>query len=290
MNPWSASLYAGSIVMSPFFPDSGILCLFLCQSYKRPNIFIFSKEFVFGFIVFSIVLSQMSLISALTFISFLLFALDFLVFPNFSRWKLGLLIWDLFLPLNIYCYKFPFNNCFSCISHILIHFHSYSYQNVFWFSLRIFPAKTLVGKGKGRDILAYTYATHVPHLHCDGNWEAQARVPPWLHLFGGQLGQGYRQGHSPTDCSGRWVTVQGGASALWHTAHAGKTWAQVKSGWGPWADVEQYTGDRQNYQVGRAGSSGCSYLGWCLAAGSSEEVGVKIRGPLLLGARPPDRW
>lgn len=72
--------------MSPFFPDSGILCLFLCQSYKRPNIFIFFfKEFVFGFIVFSIVLSQMSLISALTFISFLLFALDFLVFPNFSR-------------------------------------------------------------------------------------------------------------------------------------------------------------------------------------------------------------
>lgn len=71
--------------MFPFFPDSGILCLFLCQSYKRPNIFIFSKEFVFGFIVFSIVLSQMSLISALTFISFLLFALDFLVFPNFSR-------------------------------------------------------------------------------------------------------------------------------------------------------------------------------------------------------------
>ena len=53
--------------------------------------------------------------------------------------------------------------------------------------------------------------------------------------------------------------------------------------------MEQYTGDRRNYQVGRAGSSGCSYLGWCLAAGSSEEVGVKIRGPLLPGARPPDR-
>ena len=195
--------YAGSIVMSPFFPDSGILCLFLCQSYKRPNIFIFFfKEFVFGFIVFSIVLSQMSLISALTFISFLLFALDFLVFPNFSRWKLGLLIWDLFLPLNIYCYKFPFNYCFSCISHILIHFNSCSYQNVFWFSLRIFPAKTLVGKGKGRDILAYTYATHMPHLHCEGNWQAQAWVPPWLHLFGGQLGQGYRQGHSPQTALG----------------------------------------------------------------------------------------
>lgn len=71
--------------MSPFFPDNGILCLFLCQSYKRPNIFIFFKESVFGFILFSIVLSQMSLISALTFISFLLFALDFLLFPNFSR-------------------------------------------------------------------------------------------------------------------------------------------------------------------------------------------------------------
>lgn len=35
--------------------------------------------------------------------------------------------------------------------------------------------------------------------------------------------------------------------------------------------------------------SGCSYLGWCLAAGSSEEVGVKIRGPLLLDAQPLDR-
>ena len=124
MITWSTSLYAGSIVMSPFFPDNGILCLFLCQSYKRPNIFIFFKESVFGFIVFSIVLSQMSLISALTFISFLLFALDFLLFPNFSRWKLGLLIWDLFLPLNIYCYKFPFNYCFLS----LYIFFIYSWQ------------------------------------------------------------------------------------------------------------------------------------------------------------------
>ena len=36
--------YAGSIVRSPFFPDSGILCLFLCQSYKRPNIFFFFSK------------------------------------------------------------------------------------------------------------------------------------------------------------------------------------------------------------------------------------------------------
>lgn len=38
-----------------------------------------------------------------------------------------------------------------------------------------------------------------------------------------------------------------------------------------------------------AWGAGCSYLGWLLAAGSSEEVEVKIRGPRPLGVRPPDR-
>ena len=45
-----------------------------------------------------------------------------------------------------------------------------------------------------------------------------------------------------------------------------------------------------SYQTGGLpGSSGCSYLGWLLAAGSSEEVGVKIRGPPQLGVQPLDR-
>ena len=202
MITWSTSLYAGSIVMSPFFPDNGILCLFLCQSYKRPNIFIFFKESVFGFIVFSIVLSQMSLISALTFISFLLFALDFLLFPNFSRWKLGLLIWDLFLPLNIYCYKFPFNYCFSCTSHILIYFHSCSYQNVFWFSLRIFPAKTLVGKGKGLTCTVKVTDRPKPECHLDFTY----LVDNW--------GRDTDKDTAPQTALGFGVTVQGGAFAL----------------------------------------------------------------------------
>lgn len=55
--------------------------------------------------------------------------------------------------------------------------------------------------------------------------------------------------------------------------------------------MEQYTAEMRSTEVldRRTGGSGRSYLGWLLAAGSSEEVGVKIRGLLLLGVQLLDR-
>lgn len=54
-----------------------------------------------------------------------------------------------------------------------------------------------------------------------------------------------------------------------------------------WSQVQSSARERSAGPSRRPG--GWSYLGWLLAARSSEEVGAKTQGPLQPGVRPPDR-
>lgn len=149
---------------------------------------------------------------------------------------------------------------------------------------------TLVGNGRAEAFVTHL-CSHGVHLHSEGTGQPKPELLPRL-AHSGDTGTGYRQGYGPTGCSGFRATVQEEPlTAGWAHSTCQRNVSARKAGLRTPGGCERYTGggEPRYRDGGQLGGSGCSYLGWLPAAGSSEEVGARIWGPPPLGAQPPDR-